>query len=91
MPTITVIPTQVGNQRGDGGAEGTALACILEFPQVGLVVRYDYRHRASIMPIWVPACAGMTERELCVGGKLENECGLAIAGTPYGVLCWGWC
>ena len=39
---LTVIPTQVGIQRGDEGAEGTALACILLIPQAGLVAENNY-------------------------------------------------
>jgi len=58
----TVMPTKVGIQKGHEGAEGTALACILLLPQVGLVVRDDNRYRASIMPFWVLICAGMTGR-----------------------------
>ncbi len=64
MPTLTVMPTQVGIQWCHEGAEGTALACILLLSQVGFVVRDDYSYRASIMPIWVPACAGMTGKGL---------------------------
>ena len=60
VPTRPVMPAQAGIQRGDEGAEGTDSACILVFPQVGLVVRDDYNLCASFMFIWVPAFAGMT-------------------------------
>ena len=49
-------------------------ACILLISQIGLVARGGCNYCASIMPFWVPAFAGMTERELCVDGYLQSEC-----------------